>query len=124
LIRHRALGNDRLSEVGRDYTLDLYINRNAGTPNVTDSMMATAVEAVLGAVFEDGGDGALARVMTQLRIGNPFENLVMFKSSPSHLCILQILYDLLTLTLIGLLREGSPCGRFARLPNTPAHLGP
>lgn len=33
---------------------------------MTDSLMATAVEAILGAVYLDGGDQALTAVMTTL----------------------------------------------------------
>ena len=107
MIRGEGLGNEYFAETGKSHSLDFYINKDAGTRKVSEKMMATAVEAVLGAVHLDGGDDALASVMDRLRIVDPFKNLVMLNGHHSHLHLLQILCDLLTLTLIGLLREGS-----------------
>lgn len=69
-------------------------------------MMATAVEAILGAVHLDGGDAALHHVLTQLRIVNPHTLLVQFQLPCLLAWMMQIRYDLLTLTLIGLIRNG------------------
>lgn len=69
-------------------------------------MMATAVEAILGAVHLDGGDDALRRVLTRLRIVNPYELPVTFSLLISSRNLIQIRYDLFILTFIGLIREG------------------
>ena len=43
---------------------------NHGTVQVSNKMMATAVEALLGAIELDGGDEALAGVMEHLGIAD------------------------------------------------------
>jgi hypothetical protein len=60
------MGNDNLARVGFRTGLDRCINLNPGTIRVSDGMMATTVEAILGAVHLDGGDAALATVMGNL----------------------------------------------------------
>ena len=67
-------------------------------------MMATAVEAILGAVYLDGGDDALAGVMQHLGIVDPFHNSVTSKR-PFPIFSVRICYDLLTLTCIGPFRK-------------------
>lgn len=56
--------------------LDQCINLNPGTDRVSQDMMATTIEAILGAVHLDGGDDALASVMA--RLGLTSELLVTF----------------------------------------------
>lgn len=70
------MSNESLAETGFSHGLDVCINKDAGTSSVSNKMMATAVEAILGAVHLDGGDVALRRVLTQLRIVNPHDLLV------------------------------------------------
>lgn len=48
------------------FGLDACINANGGTVRITFGMVATALEAVLGAVERDGGHDALASVMDHL----------------------------------------------------------
>lgn len=105
-IRNEALCNNFLAERGFCHGLDLCINKDAGTPSVSPKMMATAVEAILGAVHLDGGDDALRRVLTRLRIVNPYELPVTFSLLISSRNLIQIRYDLFILTFIGLIREG------------------
>jgi dsRNA-specific ribonuclease len=85
LIRNEALCNESLAERGFEHGLDRYITKDYGTPVVSKKMMATAVEALLGAVHLDGGDGALSRVMGHLRIVDPFYDSVMSKYPPVQL---------------------------------------
>ncbi|KAG5656817.1 hypothetical protein KAF25_010370 [Fusarium avenaceum] len=65
-LRHQLLGNDNLGGVGMRFGLDACINANGGTTRITFGMVATALEAVLGAVERDGGHDALASVMDHL----------------------------------------------------------
>lgn len=69
-------------------------------------MMATAVEAVLGAVHLDGGADALVAVMDRLRIVGPFHESVTFKTPTFEEFCLQIRRDLLTLRCIDPFRQG------------------
>ncbi|RYP93874.1 hypothetical protein DL770_000070 [Monosporascus sp. CRB-9-2] len=65
-IRGEVLGNKNLSQVGEEHGLDKCINVNGGTPTVSTRMIATAVQAILGAVHKDGGHVAFAGVMDRL----------------------------------------------------------
>ncbi|RYP26155.1 hypothetical protein DL767_008151 [Monosporascus sp. MG133] len=65
-IRGEVLGNKNLSQVGQEHGLDKCINVNGGTFAVGTGMIATAVQAILGAVHKDGGHVALAGVMDRL----------------------------------------------------------
>lgn len=65
-IRTTILSNENLALVGIQMGLDGCLNLNPGTVNISRDMMATAVEAILGAVHLDGGDHALASVMINL----------------------------------------------------------
>jgi len=55
--------------LGRRTGLDECVIRDLGTAVVSDKMVATAVEAVLGAVYLDGGEGVLEAVMRRLGFG-------------------------------------------------------
>lgn len=79
-IRNDVLGNDNLARVGYGLGLDQCLNLNPGTVSVSPAMMATTVEAILGAVHLDGGDTALTMVMENL--GLTHELLVMFQVPP------------------------------------------
>ncbi|KAJ6784562.1 hypothetical protein PWT90_09372 [Aphanocladium album] len=78
-MRNDMLCNDHLAQVGFTLGLNRNINKDTGTTSVSKKMMATAVEAILGAVHLDGGDVALRRVMAQLRLASPCETLVLFQ---------------------------------------------
>ncbi|ORY55847.1 ribonuclease III domain-containing protein [Pseudomassariella vexata] len=65
-IRKDVLGNDNLAHVGFEHGLDKCVVLNGGTYKVSKSMMATAVEAILGAVHKDGGNDGLVLVMRRL----------------------------------------------------------
>ncbi|KAH7259066.1 uncharacterized protein BKA55DRAFT_536769 [Fusarium redolens] len=65
-LRRDPNSNDNLAQVGMGHGLDRCINMNGGTTRVSSGMVATAVEAILGAVDIDGGRDALARVMNHL----------------------------------------------------------
>lgn len=80
LIRNEGLCNDSLAERGFANSLHACVTRNSGTISVSKKMMATAMEAILGAVHLDGGDDALTRVMEHLRIVQPLHTMVMLKN--------------------------------------------
>ncbi|KLP16002.1 Uncharacterized protein LW94_12698 [Fusarium fujikuroi] len=65
-LRRDLISNDNLTRVGRERGLHKCINMNGGTTRVSSGMVATAVEAIHGAVGMDGGRDALARVMKHL----------------------------------------------------------
>ncbi|KAH8694870.1 hypothetical protein BGW36DRAFT_462567 [Talaromyces proteolyticus] len=65
-IRNEILTNENLTRVGFQNGLDRCLTLNRGLSTVSPRMMATAVEAILGAVHRDGGDTALATVMDRL----------------------------------------------------------
>lgn len=65
-MREEVLGNPNLARIGFENGLNGCINLNPGTWEVSDAMMATTVEAILGAVHLDGGDEALTTVMDRL----------------------------------------------------------
>ncbi|KAJ3454426.1 hypothetical protein MRS44_018320 [Fusarium solani] len=67
-IRRDLLGNENLARVGKEHGIDNCINANGGTAMASPGMIATTVEAILGAVERDGGRDALSRVMNQLRL--------------------------------------------------------
>jgi ribonuclease-3 len=45
--------------------MDVCVTKNPGTYMLSDKMVATAVEAVMGAVYLDGGEMALELVMNE-----------------------------------------------------------
>ncbi|EXL97317.1 hypothetical protein NOF04DRAFT_7285 [Fusarium oxysporum II5] len=65
-LRRDLISNDNLARVGRGHGLHKCINMKGGTTRVSSGMVATAVEAILGAVENDGGRDALAWVMKHL----------------------------------------------------------
>lgn len=65
-MRADLLGNENLARVGFSNRLDHCINLSPGTEAVSRKMMATSVQAILGAVYRDGGEKALANVMKRL----------------------------------------------------------
>jgi ribonuclease-3 len=62
-IHRDKLSNVALNVLGRQIGLDACVILNPGTAQVSKEKLATAVEAVLGAVYEDGGEEVLEGVM-------------------------------------------------------------
>lgn len=75
VIRNEA-SNDNLAAKGFEHGLNLCVILNPGTLQVSKGLMATTVEAILGAVELDGGPGALLQVATHLGLVHPLINLV------------------------------------------------
>lgn len=67
------MSNQNLAEIGRRFGLDKCVILNPGTHVVSVYSMATAVEALLGAVHQDGGEKEVARILD--RFGMDHENL-------------------------------------------------
>ncbi|KAJ4128986.1 hypothetical protein NW768_007512 [Fusarium equiseti] len=65
-LRNDLISNANLARVGMEHGLHACINANGGTLRVSPGMVATAVEAILGAMERDGGCDALVRVMAHL----------------------------------------------------------
>lgn len=63
--------NSELSQLGVQKGLKECVIPNGGT-SVSERMMATAVEALLGAVFCDGGEDALALVVGVLEVDHEY----------------------------------------------------
>lgn len=61
-IRQKVITNDHLGSIGQDCQLDGCVQLGNGQTSLSKKMMATAVEAVVGAVYLDGGEGGLADV--------------------------------------------------------------
>ncbi|KAK4078892.1 hypothetical protein Purlil1_11830 [Purpureocillium lilacinum] len=105
-IRNGVLSNARLAEVGFRHGFDNCIVPNPGTVNISTAMMATAMEAIMGAVFLDGGGEALDRVMARLGLTHPLLDLVKSTTlHPFQIPNLNVYYDTLTLNSIGPFRE-------------------
>ena len=58
--------NSNLAIVGRQHCLDRYINPTPGTVEISNGTIADTVEAIIGAVYLDGGLGAAKQVMERL----------------------------------------------------------
>jgi ribonuclease-3 len=65
-LRNEILGNDGLAARGYDLGVDECIFVADGTYRKSPKMVATTVEAIIGAVIEDAGDDAVLRVITHL----------------------------------------------------------
>jgi ribonuclease-3 len=61
-----VLSNEGLAERGFDLGVDACVFRSDGTPSTSAKMVATTLEAIVGAVFADGGNDAVLRVMNHL----------------------------------------------------------
>jgi ribonuclease-3 len=76
-VRQEAASNKSLASVGRDQGLDACVVLNPGTTNVPDSVMATTVEAIIGAVSLDGGNDAVGRLIDKLNLNHDLLKAVM-----------------------------------------------
>jgi len=65
-IRNEILGNDGLADRGYALGVVQCIFVADGTYRKSPKMIATTLEAIIGAVFQDGGDDAVMRVMKHL----------------------------------------------------------
>lgn len=61
-LRNDMLSNDSLARRGYTHGIDTYVFCNEGTV-VSVKMVASTLEAIIGAVYQDGGDAAVLRVM-------------------------------------------------------------
>lgn len=59
------LSNDNLAQRGYTLGVDACVFCNVGTV-VSAKMVATTLEAIIGAVYQDGGDDSVHRVMNHL----------------------------------------------------------
>jgi len=66
IIRNEILGNDGLAARGDALGVDQCIFVADGTYRKSPKMLATTLEAIVGAVFQDGGDDAVMRVIEHL----------------------------------------------------------
>ena len=80
--------NTNLPQVGNQAGLDACVNLNAGTDSVSTATMSTTVEAILGAVYLDGGDNALASVMEKLQLTHEIliQTVTFFSLLPLQEC--------------------------------------
>ncbi|MCJ1439503.1 hypothetical protein MMC27_008897, partial [Xylographa pallens] len=70
-IRLQVSSNSNLSSTGLQFNIGSVLQGNPTNPQrVSEKIMATAVEAVLGAVFRDGGLTAVERVLETLGLTN------------------------------------------------------
>lgn len=65
-IRHDKCGNGFLAQLGREKGLHECIILSPGAIVVSDKMVATLIEALCGAIYLDGGEEELERVMRKL----------------------------------------------------------
>jgi len=71
--RQRHLSNTNLARRGRALGIDRHMNCNAGTEFISDSMIATTMEALLGAAFCDGGINSVAQMLSVMDLGSGLE---------------------------------------------------
>jgi hypothetical protein len=81
-LRNEILGNDGLAARGYDVGVDKCIFVADGTYHKSPKMVATTLEAIIGAVFEDGGDEAAMRVIKHLGFLEHRFLTVTFRSLP------------------------------------------
>ncbi|KFY69203.1 hypothetical protein V496_00434 [Pseudogymnoascus sp. VKM F-4515 (FW-2607)] len=62
--RQTHLSNANLARRGRALGIDRHMRCNAGTEFISDSMIATTMEALLGAAFYNGGLDSVAQMLT------------------------------------------------------------
>jgi ribonuclease-3 len=83
-LRNDLLTNDTLARRGYEVGIDECVITAESTSTVSSKMTATTLEAIIGAVYADGGDSAVQRVMEHIGFFNHNLFTVMFRllSSP------------------------------------------
>lgn len=79
MIELALLSNSSFTTVGISNGIARCVILNDGTPSVSAKTMACTAEAILGAVFLDGGADALERVITTLGLTHEFLPAVTVK---------------------------------------------
>lgn len=80
-IEQDTLRNTNLSQIGYIHGLDAAVILNDGTLRVSTKTMATTIEALLGAVYLDGGRDAMYQVLQALGMIHPFLQVVTYNPS-------------------------------------------
>lgn len=81
-LRLDISANDKLAQRGFNIGLDRCVITDVGNPRVTSKMMATTFAALIGAVYQDGGDEAVNTVVVKLGLLNHDLLTVMFQHFP------------------------------------------
>lgn len=81
-MRGKLAGNSNLEQIGLRLGLQQCILCFPGTTHVSGKMMATAVEAIIGAVHLDGGDDAVDHLLQSIGLTSERLTPVTSKSSP------------------------------------------
>jgi dsRNA-specific ribonuclease len=66
MMRQHLLSNKNLNRIGRRLGIEKYLIMNPGLNLASDYMVATLVEAIIGAVYLDGEMKAVERLMVNL----------------------------------------------------------
>jgi ribonuclease III len=69
-ISRSIVGNDKLRAVGVGLGLQKCLHMDPGMADPSTNMVATMIEALLGAVYLDGGNDALVAVVAKLELGH------------------------------------------------------
>lgn len=77
LAEQELLNNDNLSKLGREKGLDNCVVLNPGTNDVSEKAMATTIQALIGAVYWDGGEKALIELFNTLKFDHKYFKQVM-----------------------------------------------
>jgi dsRNA-specific ribonuclease len=68
--RQKHLSNANLARRGRALGIDRHMRCNAGMEFISDSMVATTMEALLGAAFYNGGLNSVAQMLSVMDLGS------------------------------------------------------
>jgi Ribonuclease-III-like len=67
-MRQQLLSNENLNRIGRRFRIEKLLVLSPGAETASDYMVATMLEAVVGAVYLDGGMEAVEKLMTNLGV--------------------------------------------------------
>jgi ribonuclease-3 len=81
-MRNELLSNDALARRAYKAGIDECVITADSNPAVSPRMVATALEAVIGAVYQDGGNDAVQRVMQSLGFFDHPLLTVTFQTNP------------------------------------------
>lgn len=68
-MRQHLLSNKNLNRLGRDLGVEKLLVMNPGQVLASDYMVATMIEAIIGAVYLDGDMKAVEQLMVSLGLG-------------------------------------------------------